>query len=36
MPELTTISGIYLFLKTHAPALFGAIFSSEHIQLLLG
>ncbi len=32
MPEpATTISGIYLFLKTHAPALFGAIFSSEHI-----
>ncbi len=31
MPELTTISGIYLFLKTHAPAFFGAVFSSEHV-----
>ncbi len=31
MPELTTMSGIYLFIKTHLPALFGAIFSSEYI-----
>ncbi len=31
MPELTTMCGICLFLKTHAPALFGAIFSSEYI-----
>lgn len=31
MPDLTAAASLYLFLKTHAPAIFGALFSSQKV-----